>query len=163
MPARLLKRAREITYSGGAVASDKQTQSESAIIPVTPRDLAQAAQKIDEPEIIPRSKRFGIGDSVTVYPKKEIGIIYACADEKGRVGVQIKGRKQLINHKRLKLKIPASELYPDDYDLAIVFDSVENRKARHLMGRKHVEGTVAVIKEGNDEKEKNNKNFKKDY
>ena len=28
--------------------------------------------------------------------------------------------------------------YPEDYDFSIVFDSVENRKARHQMERKYV-------------------------
>jgi len=51
--------------------------------------------------------------------------------------VQIKGKKQMINHKRIKLLTPASELYPEDYDFSIIFDTVENRKARHKMGKKH--------------------------
>ena len=46
--------------------------------------------------------------------------------------------KRLGNQKRLKLKVRASELYPEDYDFSIVFDSVENRKARHQMERKYV-------------------------
>jgi hypothetical protein len=28
-------------------------------------------------------------------------------------------------------------MYPDDYDFSIVFDSVENRKARHQMNKRH--------------------------
>jgi len=46
----------------------------------------------------------------------------------------------VINHKRLKLWVAAEELYPEDYDFSIVFDSVATRKARHQMSRKHVEG-----------------------
>lgn len=34
------------------------------------------------------------------------------------------------------------QLYPEDYDFSIIFDSVENRKARHQMGKHHVEGLV---------------------
>ncbi|PKM49718.1 MAG: DNA mismatch repair protein MutS [Firmicutes bacterium HGW-Firmicutes-7] len=84
-----------------------------------------------------RSESFNIGDSVRVYPQKAIGIICKQTNEKGDLGVQIKGEKQLINHKRIKLIAPASELYPEDYDFSIIFDTVENRKARHDMERKH--------------------------
>ena len=35
-------------------------------------------------------------------------------------------------------KVKAGELYPEDYDFSIVFDSVENRKARHQMERKYM-------------------------
>lgn len=84
--------------------------------------------------------RFTVGDSVMVYPQKKIGIVFRTADEKGDVGVQIQKSKIFVNHKRLKLKAPARELYPEDYDFSIIFDSVENRKARHIMERKHVKG-----------------------
>ena len=30
----------------------------------------------------------------------------------------------------------AEELYPEDYDFSIIFDTVANRKARHEMSRK---------------------------
>ncbi|SFR83343.1 endonuclease MutS2 [Anaeromicropila populeti] len=86
--------------------------------------------------------RFEIGDSVVVYPQKKIGIVYQTANGKGEIGVQIQGNKQLINHKRLKLKASAKELYPDDYDFSIIFDSVENRKARHKMEKKHIPGVT---------------------
>ena len=36
----------------------------------------------------------------------------------------------------MKLHVKAENLYPEDYDFSIVFDSVKNRKARHNMGRK---------------------------
>ncbi len=84
-----------------------------------------------------RSQRFNIGDSVVVYPQKKIGIVFRKADEKGEVGVQIQKRKEFISHKRLQLKAAASELYPEDYDFSIIFDSVANRKARHKMEKGH--------------------------
>ena len=145
MPQRLLQRAREITYAGGAAPRQEMTPKESAIQTVTPLDTPDTPEK---PVELPRSQRFNIGDSVTVYPKKDQGIVYAKANGKGEVGVQIKGEKRLINHKRIKLLVAAAELYPEDYDFSIIFDSVENRKARHLMGRKHVEGNVVVKQEG---------------
>ena len=42
----------------------------------------------------------------------------------------------------MKLHVPASELYPEDYDFSIIFDSVETRKLRHKMERKYVEETL---------------------
>ena len=82
-----------------------------------------------------------------VYPQKEIGIVYQQEDEEGMLVVQIKGRKRKISYKRVKLLAPASELYPPDYDFSIIFDSAENRKARHQMSKHHVEGLVIEHKE----------------
>ncbi|MCL2840043.1 MAG: DNA mismatch repair protein MutS [Defluviitaleaceae bacterium] len=140
LPQQILQRAREITYSGISTI-EKPAFKENTILTVTPLDV-EDEQKIDP--VLPRSQRFNIGDSVTVYPKKDIGIVYERANEIGEIGVQIKGEKRLINHKRIKLRVSAEELYPPDYDFSIIFDSVENRKARHLMGRKHVKGHMMI-------------------
>ncbi len=67
------------------------------------------------------------------------------ANEKGVLRVQLADKKIWINHKRLKLKVAAEELYPEDYDFSILFDSVENRKIRHDMKRKYVEGKEIVL------------------
>lgn len=88
------------------------------------------------------SCKFNIGDSVYVLPDKKIGIVCEEVNEKGVLRVQIAGRKIWINHKRVKLHVKAAELYPDDYDMSIVFDSVENRKKRHDMGRKYTTETI---------------------
>ena len=149
MPVHLLERARTITYSGLKRQKDSMPIHESdAIVQVEPLEIIK---KVPEQTIVPHSQRFSIGDSVTVYPQKEIGIVFARTDEKGNIGVQVKGRKLLVNHKRLKLKVSAGELYPEEYDFSIVFDSVENRKARRLMDRRHVEGNTVVIKDRRDE------------
>ncbi|MEE0264234.1 MAG: hypothetical protein UD936_01270 [Acutalibacteraceae bacterium] len=52
------------------------------------------------------------------------------------MGVQLKGKKITVNHKRLKLLVSATELYPEDYDFSVIFDSLENRKLRHDIARK---------------------------
>lgn len=88
--------------------------------------------------------KFQMGDSVMVYPQKKIGIVYKPADSQGMVTVQFEGKKIKIKHKRLKIKAKASDLYPPDYDFSIIFDSVQNRKTRHSMERKHVEGLTIV-------------------
>lgn len=81
--------------------------------------------------------KFKVGDSVLVYPQKEIGIVFQSADSHGKIGIQIKKKKEFISYKRLKLHVAASELYPPDYDFSILFDSVSNRKARHQMEKGH--------------------------
>ncbi len=82
------------------------------------------------------SQQFKIGDSVLVLPDQKIGIVCEPINRKGVLRVQMRDKKIWINHKRVKLKVSASELYPDDYDFSIVFDSIEERKYRHKTNRK---------------------------
>ena len=144
MPNHILNRAREITYTTSSRPASSYTplKEDGTIIEVIP---LEATPEPENDKTLPRSQRFNIGDSVIVYPHKDIGIVYERANDKGEVGVQVKGKKRLINHKRVKLKVATAELYPEDYDFSIIFDTVENRKARHLMGRKHVDGNKIVI------------------
>lgn len=88
------------------------------------------------------SDMYKTGDSVIVFPEKKIGIVCEEINDKGILRVQIAGKKIWINHKRVKLYVKAEELYPEDYDMSIVFDSVENRKVRHDMGRKYTTETI---------------------
>ena len=88
------------------------------------------------------SDMYKTGDSVIVFPEKKIGIVCEEINEKGVLRVQIAGKKIWINHKRVKLYVKAEELYPEDYDMSIVFDSVENRKVRHDTGRKYTTETI---------------------
>jgi dsDNA-specific endonuclease/ATPase MutS2 len=151
MPRHLLKRAHDAAYGNlmGQHEAVKQLNNAEA-----DRSNANAAlipeivkKKAEPQKTSARSEKFNIGDSVMVYPQREIGIVYARSDEKGEIGVQVKGVKKRINHKRLKLKVPASQLYPENYDFSIIFDSVANRKARHLMGKRHVEGNMIIMNE----------------
>jgi DNA mismatch repair protein MutS2 len=152
LPRQMLQRAYQVAYGnnsqpfGSTVPQDSPPPRQAGS---SPKIIKEAESKPDKPL---HRDSFNIGDSVWVYPRKEIGIVYALANEKGEIGVQIKGRKKLVNHKRIKLFVPASELYPENYDFSIVFDTVANRKARHLMGKRHVEGNIVIIKEDNHEK-----------
>lgn len=83
---------------------------------------------------------FEQGDNVKISPNNEKGIIYKGPDYKGDYVVQVREYKQTINYKRLTLHIKTEELYPEGYDLDIVFKSKDYRKKKHLMDRKHVEG-----------------------
>ncbi len=84
------------------------------------------------------------GDSVMLYPDQKIGIVCEPINEKGILRVQLPGKKIWINHKRVRLHVAADELYPEDYDFSIIFDTAANRKIRHDMDRKYTE---AVIRE----------------
>ena len=86
------------------------------------------------------TEKFRRGDSVMVYPDKKIGIVCEPVNEKGVLRVQLRDRKIWISHKRVRLQVAAAELYPEDYDFSIIFDSVATRKLRHKMERKYVEG-----------------------
>ncbi|MCU6708186.1 DNA mismatch repair protein MutS [Paenibacillus sp. J5C_2022] len=92
----------------------------------------------------PPKKAFQKGDLVWIYPLKRSGVVYRPADERGQVIVQVMGEKLSFNHKRLNHYIGGENLYPEQYDLDIVFESKANRKARNQMRRKHVEGLQIV-------------------
>ena len=78
-----------------------------------------------------------------IYPDQKIGIVCEPVNEKGVLRVQLPEKKIWINHKRVKLHVAATELYPEDYDFSIIFETVENRKKLHDMNRKYTEETVA--------------------
>ena len=91
---------------------------------------------------------FSLGDSVHVSTMGRTGIVFELENPKGELGVMIMHKKFTINKKRLKLHIEAKELYPDGYDLNIVFESKDSRRLDHAMNKKHVEDTVRLIKDG---------------
>lgn len=93
------------------------------------------------------SAKYKLGDSVMVYPDKKIGIVCSPVNEKGVLRVQLPEKKIWINHKRVKLHVAAEELYPEDYDFSIIFETAENRKIRHDMERKYTQETIRYDEE----------------
>lgn len=121
----------ELIYDGESISektSPKKEYSGPRIKTAKPNSSLKASK---------RAESFQLGDSVLVYPEKKIGIVCRTSNDKGYILVQMKKKKILINHKRLKLHVPASELYPEDYDFSIIFDTVANRKAKHKMDKGH--------------------------
>lgn len=92
------------------------------------------------------TEKFRIGDSVMVLPDQKTGIVCEPVNEKGVLRVQLPGKKIWINHKRVKLQVRAEKLYPEGYDFSVVFDTVENQKAKHEMERKYTEKTAVYGK-----------------
>lgn len=90
--------------------------------------------------------KFQIGDSVMVYPEKKIGIVCQAINEKGVLQIQMRDKKIWKNHKRVKLHVKSSQLYPDDYDFSQIFETVEHRKLQHDMNRKYVEDMIVYDK-----------------
>ncbi|MBS4173074.1 endonuclease MutS2 [Bacillus sp. FJAT-49736] len=86
--------------------------------------------------------QFTKGDNVRILATGEFGIVYKGPDSMGNYIVQVKDEKRIYNQKRLKLYIAAKELYPEDYDYDIIFESKENRKKMNEMEKRHAEGMV---------------------
>ena len=133
----------------GTQKERKQNPKNKKISRIRSKEEEQKAGKHKQEDI---KSRFQIGDSVMVYPQRKLGIVFAPADDRGDVGVQIQKRKLLVNYKRLQLKVAASQMYPEDYDFSIIFDTVENRKARHQMERKYVPDMEIKYEKEADEK-----------
>ncbi|MFB0840837.1 endonuclease MutS2 [Paenibacillus oleatilyticus] len=167
LPAGLIERSREITARGlpeslsqgtRAAGSEPEPYEASAADTDDLQEETTAAhasrsssEKEKEPEedgepvsVGPRS--FQLGDCVYIAYLGRTGIVFEIEDSRGNVGVMIQNQKFKINQKRLKLHIESKELYPDNYDLDIVFETKENRKKRKLMGRKHAPGVTIETK-----------------
>ncbi|MGA4722018.1 endonuclease MutS2 [Fictibacillus nanhaiensis] len=110
----------------------------------TLRDKAQS--KVKKHQEKPRKTEeqqgefFHIGDRVFVSSLKAAGIVYKLENDHGELGVLVGESKHIIHKKRLKLHIESKMLYPDNYDMDIVFESKENRKKNNSMKKRHIEG-----------------------
>ena len=148
MPQRILNRAEKAAYGTVAGKTSKRPPEKTDPKPQQKTAASRIRPKRTEPDTGEKrrqrqtqiGKKFALGDSVMVYPQKKLGIVFAPANDKGEVGVQIQKRKIFVSHRRLRLHVSAEKMYPPDYDFSILFDTVENRKARHAMERKHVPG-----------------------
>ena len=141
MDAVLLSRARQIVEGRGDGPVELPKAGATAGHPASrlQRLPAQAENRV---------RQFNVGDSVALLPERRRAIVYRPADDEGNVVIQLRGQKLTVRHNRLELLVPAEQLYPEDYDFSIVFDTVANRKAAHTMARKHDPNAVVVLKEG---------------
>lgn len=148
MHPKIIERAHEVTYREAKSYHDdlidpavkREREKQIIVNKYQVRDKGKSTIEVKIPI-------FQKGDNVIVSPEDAFGIVYKGPDEKGNYIVQIKGEKELYNHKRLKLHIPRKELYPEDYDFDIIFESVENRKNKKLLTKKHVEGLSVYLDE----------------
>lgn len=139
MPVEMLKVAIRAAYGEEAVKSYSFHNPESNIIKKSTTKISKAKTGKNNAEL---TTKYKIGDSVMVYPEKKIGIVCVPINEKGVLRVQLPNKKIWINHKRVKLHVAATDLYPEDYDFSIIFETVENRKKRHDMQRKYTDAVI---------------------
>lgn len=123
LPDHLTARAREVVYGEKPSPTKRCPPPQSRLVRTPPRKAAHVSS-------------FSVGDSVELLPDQLHGIVYRPADENGFCIVQVQGEKRPVRENRLRLLVPAAELYPPDYDFSIIFDTVSNRKAAHQMERK---------------------------
>ncbi len=146
MPVSMLKNALEAAYGENVPDNLDQLQNEIANHSEKQGIKSKTSSQIKKKMVLSNqqeeAKQYHIGDSVMVLPDKKIGIVCCPADDKGVLKVQLPGKKIWINHKRIKLVVAADQLYPEDYDFSIIFDTVENRKLRHEMERKYIEEAI---------------------
>jgi len=129
---KLIERAHQITYKEekdyslqGEITGEMEKQ---VIINKHQKRVKQVKKEI---------KTFSMGDNVSISPGNEYGVVFKGPDNNGNYIVQVKGEKRSVHVKRLKLKIAASELYPEGYDFDIVFKSKEYRKTNKLLSKGH--------------------------
>ena len=139
MPREMLKVAVSAAYGEEAVSFYSFQTPEQDMIKKGTAKIIKAKKGKQNAEL---STKYKVGDSVMVYPEKKIGIVCAPINEKGVLRVQLPDKKIRINHKRVKLHVAATELYPEDYDFSIIFETVENRKKRHDMQRKYTDAVI---------------------
>lgn len=139
MPGEMLKVAIRAAYGEEAVKSYTFQNEEGSICRKDSTKITKAKAGKNNTEL---SAKFKTGDSVMVYPEKKIGIVCVPMNEKGVLRVQLPNKKIWINHKRVKLHVAATELYPEDYDFSIIFETVEKRKIRHDMQRKYTDAVI---------------------
>jgi dsDNA-specific endonuclease/ATPase MutS2 len=157
LPDALLQRA-QVCSMGQALAATpiEPATSPPAASPkpgASPRLTKPQASKIKaakEPPQATHAQSFERGDCVMIYPSRELGIVCQTADGRGMLMVQVKTEKRQVNHKRLRRVAPAEEMYPENYDFSIVFDSVQNRKARHVLGKRHDPNAMVYMEQERD-------------
>jgi len=155
MPAEILKAARRRAIEEAkSDAGNNQSLPPPAIIPAETGTnfIADSVKEgenggVSEQPAEKTVSAIKVGDLVAIPFLREKGVVAALPDARGRIKVQIKDKKMEIPIKRVKLLISAEELYPEDYDLDIVFLSKADRKIKHRLSRKHAPGTVRVIAE----------------
>ena len=123
---RVIERAHEITYKerkeydfGDAL----NTKPSVEVKPVNSHRREPVRQKTAE-------QAFKVGDSVFISSMNCRGIVCEPENSKGEVVVMVMKKKLTINKKRLSIYIDGKELYPDNYDFDILFETKEDRKKK---------------------------------
>lgn len=144
MHPKLIERAHLITYK-------EQKQYEASLLFSMREQERQLAMNIKHIQKQKHGKKeektvpiipFKRGDNVKIPSLNELGIVSKPANSSGDVEVLVKGEFIKINHKRLIIYIPAEELYPEDYDMDIIFETKQNRKLMKQMDKRHIDDVI---------------------
>ncbi len=158
----IIERAHEVTYGESLSYDVDFDQFGDSIVDQKDIQIKKADQRRQEEYHKEKEKRertnlyvkknFKLGDRVYISTMNRTGIV--CEEENGRgeLVVLVMGKKYVINHKRLTLYLDREELYPENYDMDILFETKENRKKRKIMSKHHVEGLM--IEQGNEKNDK---------
>ncbi|MFC0270852.1 endonuclease MutS2 [Metabacillus herbersteinensis] len=146
----LIRRAYELTYKASMPlipvellqknGEEELSQSEqhlrnmSELKKYKKRDRISVEQQVQE--------TYQLGDLVWIPYLNAKAIICSLENEQGELEILRNNQKERVNKKRIQPFIDAKNLYPEEYDLANVFETKENRKKQKLLGKKHVEGLV---------------------
>jgi len=91
--------------------------------------------------------KFVIGDQVYIKSLDTKALIFEAENQHQEIGVFMNKTKSYIHKRKIKLLIPASQLYPEGYDFDMIFKSKDYRKREHLLNRKFVKGYNVEINE----------------
>ncbi|MFD1359473.1 endonuclease MutS2 [Fictibacillus halophilus] len=148
MENEVINRAKEVSYSDEVYPHvDKNSiplsTANNEMLQIS-REKAQSTVKKPQEKRIPVQKEqeatYKIGDRVYVTSLKTAGIICELENTQGEYGVIAGETKHHIHKKRLILHIRSEMLYPEDYDMDIVFETKENRKKDKMMNKRHIDG-----------------------
>lgn len=144
MHPKLIERAYEVTYGEKKNYSDlshyrlQDLERQLAMNMKHIHKQKHGKKEMKMEEEIP----FKRGDNVKIPSINEFGIVSKPANSLGDVEVLVKGELMTLNHKRLVLYIGAEELYPEDYDMDIIFETKEHRKLRKEMTKRHIDAVI---------------------
>lgn len=159
MDNKIIERAHEITYKEKKDYSKYKWEKKEVILqPLEAtkiheeqiEKLKKAEIKNNKGEKQKTEHKFKLGDCVYISFMGRTGIICELQNSKGEYGVMVMKKKLKINQKRLSLYIQNNELYPEDYDFDIVFDTKENRKNKKILSKGHVDGVKVIVKKGDE-------------
>lgn len=140
LQSELLDRAHRLTYGQPfdrtaylELLAQQQEHLSQLAPPIAAVPAASTVKDNALKDSMPRSSQpaspFQVGDSVYLPALKSSGVIITAANRKGDHAVEVKGKRLIINHKRMKPYIDQKDLYPDNYNLDIVTKSWKQRKA----------------------------------
>jgi dsDNA-specific endonuclease/ATPase MutS2 len=149
MDKKIIEKAHQITYKENKQYCDYDFMDTNIGVNLAEASLEHEKQLEKFETVLKENKiskkheddiKFNLGDNVYISFMNRSGIIYELENSKGEYGVLVMKKKLKINKKRLSLYIESKDLYPEEYDFSIVFESVENRKNQRIMSKRHVEG-----------------------